>query len=80
VVYYMTGVAGAWFIPTQIQCCLSECPCTVCEDIWAVHVCVCMCTGMPFNQLGTLAGSGCYGLNAAYYYIRWSTCFSCVWI
>jgi len=26
---------------------------------------------MPFNQLGTLAGTGCYGLNAAYYYIRW---------
>jgi len=32
-------------------------------------------TGMPFNQLGTLAGSGCYGLNAAYYYIRWFVCF-----
>ena len=41
-----------------------------------VYVCVCVHTGMPFNQLGTLAGSGCYGLNAAYYYIRWSACFS----
>jgi len=30
---------------------------------------------MPFNQLGTLAGGGFYGLNAAYYYIRWFVCF-----
>jgi len=30
-----------------------------------------MLTGMPFNQLGTLASTSCYGLNAAYYYIRW---------
>lgn len=27
--------------------------------------------GMPFNQLGTLSGMGNYGLDCAYYYMRW---------
>lgn len=28
-------------------------------------------TGMPFNQLGTLAGSKFYNVEATYYYLRW---------
>ncbi|MGH0172562.1 UNVERIFIED_CONTAM: hypothetical protein FKN15_065065 [Acipenser sinensis] len=28
--------------------------------------------GMPFNQLGTLAGSKYYNVEATYYYLRWS--------
>jgi protein SMG5 len=31
---------------------------------------LCPENGMPHNQLGTLAGTSCYSLNAAYYYIR----------
>jgi hypothetical protein len=27
--------------------------------------------GMPHNQLGTLAGTCNYGLDAAYHYMRW---------
>lgn len=27
--------------------------------------------GMPFNQLGTLAGSKFYNVEATYYYLRW---------
>lgn len=27
--------------------------------------------GMPHNQLGTVAGSQNYGLDAAYHYLRW---------
>ena len=27
--------------------------------------------GQPFNQLAALSGSQCYGLSAAYYYLRW---------
>jgi len=27
--------------------------------------------GMPHNQLGTLAGTCSYGLDAAYHYMRW---------
>ena len=27
--------------------------------------------GMPFNQLGTLSESNNYGLDSAYYYMRW---------
>lgn len=33
-----------------------------------VLICV---TGMPFNQLGTLAGSKFYNVEATYYYLRW---------
>lgn len=28
-------------------------------------------TGMPFNQLGTLAGSKYYNVEATYCYLRW---------
>ena len=27
--------------------------------------------GMPYNQLGTVAGSRNYGLDAVYHYMRW---------
>lgn len=27
--------------------------------------------GMPYNQLGTLAGSKFYNVEATYYYLRW---------
>ena len=30
--------------------------------------------GRPHNQLGTLAGSACHGLQAAYHYLRCMTC------
>ena len=30
-----------------------------------------MLPGMPHNQLGTLAGSRYYNVDAAYYYMRW---------
>lgn len=32
---------------------------------------VSLLTGMPFNQLGTLAGSKFYNVEATYYYLRW---------
>ena len=30
-----------------------------------------MNTGMPHNQLGTLAGGRYYNVDAAYHYMRW---------
>lgn len=30
-----------------------------------------LATGMPFNQLGTLAGSKYYNVEATYCYLRW---------
>lgn len=32
---------------------------------------MCLFLGMPFNQLGTLAGSKFYNVEATYYYLRW---------
>lgn len=32
---------------------------------------MCSFPGMPFNQLGTLAGSKFYNVEATYYYLRW---------
>lgn len=36
-----------------------------------MHLSIHLSAGMPFNQLGTLAGSKFYNVEATYYYLRW---------
>lgn len=65
--YIHVWTAASLFCPQAV---VHRCPPHRCPSLlWIlIHALV---AGMPFNQLGTLAGSKFYNVEATYYYLRW---------